>query len=220
MRFRIFAGLVAVTAASLFAQTAKEPWKWTTEQRLHARFDPEARKARLAEAAARAAQRTGMAAHVDDIDVIDGDVHPELFLPSELFESFVFLRVLKPQWVSDELDEKSDDLLRSEAERTRFAALTSAYGALLLRERALLTEKSKAGSRRAAEIDGELLTLRKDKRTAGAAALRDARKAFGLERFDRFLYTVVAPGRKKFVLRGSDDTVTAKALREREEQPQ
>jgi hypothetical protein len=161
-----------------------------------------------------------VAAASSDVDVIDGRVHPELFLPSELFESAVFLRVWKPQWFADEIDEHSGDLLRSNAERARFAAVTGTYGEVLLRERALLTEQASAVSPRAAEIERELETLRKAKHASAATALRDARKVFGRERFDRFLYTVIAPSRKKFVLAGSSDEVTAKALRTREEQAQ
>jgi hypothetical protein len=213
---RITALLFATFAVSIAAaQPAKEPWKWTTEERLRVRFDASARSARLAEYA-RSETRSAGAASGSDVDVIDGRTHPELFLPSELFEALVFLRVTKPQWLRDDVASRSDDVLRSAAEQSRFAAMTDVYGKTLLQERALLTEKASAGSRRAAAIDAALEELRKTKRTAEAAALREVRKTFGRERFDRFLYTVVAPARRKFVMRGSSDEVTVKALRERE----
>jgi hypothetical protein len=212
---RITPVVAAVLTLSAAVASAKEPWKWTTEERLQLRFDANARKSRLAEHA-RSETRSAGPATGGDIDVIDGRAHPELFLPSELFEALVFLRVWKPQWLQDDVNSNSDDVLRSAAERERFAAITEAYGKTLLQERALLTEKAGAGSVRAAAIDAELETLRKTKRTTEAAALREVRRTFGRERFDRFLYTVVAPGRKKFVLRGSADAVTMNALRDRE----
>lgn len=68
-------------------------WQWTLDERLAARFEPEGMKARAAEAVAgrqKAAAQFGETVDAPgDQHSIDGRREPELFLPTELFRSFV-----------------------------------------------------------------------------------------------------------------------------------
>lgn len=94
--------LACVVVGSAAAQTAdatdaglsKRPaWQWSLEERLGARFDPEGMKVRAAEATAgrqKAAARFGETVDAPrDQHSIDGRREPELFLPTELFRSFI-----------------------------------------------------------------------------------------------------------------------------------
>lgn len=72
---------------------AKPAWKWTLEERLAARFEPEGMKrrvAREAEMARKSAAQFGERFDIaPDQQSIDGKSEPELFTPIELFDSLL-----------------------------------------------------------------------------------------------------------------------------------
>jgi len=86
--------LINATAASVVAQQ-KKPWEWTVEERIAARCDRDAARARIekARAAKLAPTRTrdGKTVWSDVGDVIRGREDPHLFLPTELFEMVMML---------------------------------------------------------------------------------------------------------------------------------
>src|SRR5215203_6197679 len=80
----------------------KPAWRWTAEERLARRFDPEAMKARVAEQRAEQSASHMLFPKIDDglfaegeegtsgiTDTLDGRKHPELFFPDELFASLL-----------------------------------------------------------------------------------------------------------------------------------
>lgn len=165
----------------------KAKWEWTVEERLSARFDP----VLAAKRAARQPQGMG---------TVSGEVEPELFLPGELFSSLLagldadakfretsraILRNrilefgLDPQQFWRELEDAISSHVR----------LTSRYAALLNRLR-----ESEPGTGTRGEIEAEKERLGPVLCRSRADALAEARRHFGAETFDRFLYTVVAPG--------------------------
>jgi hypothetical protein len=200
MNRAIWAVALTLFAFDAAAQSVSEPWKWRLEDRISARTSADARKARLKEAGRPPASAPGL----EPIDIIDGKVHPELFVPVELLEALVSLHVLKPDWLRDEIAARSDDLFRTKHDRAKLEALIELYAAAMRQERHLLDAGSNA----------ELPAIRKEKRKAEATALRNLRAAFGKERFDRFLYTVIAPTRRKVVGRG-DRSILVLEERER-----
>jgi len=87
------AGIAAAQAEHATERSKRPAWQWSLEERLAARFESEGMKARAAEAAAGRQQvaaqfgETGDAS--EDQHSIDGRREPELFLPTELFRSFI-----------------------------------------------------------------------------------------------------------------------------------
>jgi hypothetical protein len=90
----------AVGQAQESKASAKPAWKWTLEERLAARFDPEAMKARAAETrrrydvAEKAFRGPGRAQvtlplYPSEFEV-QGDYNPELFIPYELFDFLLY----------------------------------------------------------------------------------------------------------------------------------
>jgi hypothetical protein len=204
-------------ASSAFAQEAApaEPWKWTLQQRLAARFDPQARAERIAADARfeRAGRATSANVGTDKTgDVIRGASHPELFLPTELFE----LLVRDIYW-SDEFrlgfQQTSDDILRTDDEWAALKERVQPYAANLSEERQLIDELGSAGRARRDAIAARLTQLRAGRCALEKQALRSARAYFGAERFDRFLYVVSAPGRLFNYGRGTPEMFEATRTR-------
>ena len=179
-----FAFVVTVQGA---ADTQKAPWQWSVEERLQVRFDPELAKqrARIAETDARP-------------DAVDGTRNPELLLPSELFNWLMgglhpdagFGRTSRAMvqdglrdfgWTEEQFWSDLDALTRDYADR---AAKRSALQMRI--DRAPRSEQREL-RREAERLDRAFCQAR-------VSALESAREHFGRETFDRFLYTVVAPG--------------------------
>lgn len=171
----VFAGLMGCGLA-LFATAAgprKEAWKWTLEQRMDARF-----------AETRPASAGG------DRSVV-GKENPELFLPTELFQTLVNLTLVPedPKFrahyqekfrIRAKAANLGEDFLSVLEENTRDFVTES------VRIRKLSKEDDKAGA--AAQYASALAQC-----GLVARGLADLRKHYGEEAFDRFLYTAVAP---------------------------
>jgi hypothetical protein len=184
-----------VLGVSAVAQTV-EPWKWTREQRLAARFDANARAARIAEARSENARRGRTSAAVfgrsdSPGDVIDGKSHPELFLPTELFENLVEWRVKNDEfrlaW-----QQQADDILRTDDDWREFDKRVAPYAANLREEHELLEQEGRSSAPQRRQIEQHLLSIRASRCALTAAALRSVRAYFGKEKFDRFMYSIVA----------------------------
>jgi hypothetical protein len=201
----MFLVVLAAIVLSLNAQDSSappaEPWKWTLEQRLQARFDPAARAARVADAVAREARiqrrvpRAMSAGEQQPGDVIDGNQHPELFLPTELFERFVRLAYVmdSPTWRLS-MRQRSDDILRTDADWEALDVHVAEYAANLKSDAALFDEEDRATRPRRAELERQLATIRASRCALEKHAMRRARAYFGAERFDRFLYLFASRG--------------------------
>jgi hypothetical protein len=171
-----------------------EPWKWTLEQRLAARFDPHARAARVADPRAKGVQAMSAFGPVPS-DVIDGSKHPELFLPTEIFEHFVWLAYTleSPLW-RESMRDRSPDILRTDAEWRDLDAIVAPYANSLKRDGELLKIEDRSSAPKRREIERERANIQATRCSLLRDAFRGARARFGKERFDRFLYTVPTVG--------------------------
>lgn len=148
----------------------KMGWEWTLEERLAMRTDP----VKIAERARETAQNYS----------IDGSRNPELLLPHELFQS------LLTGFVPD------DDRRRRKRESLRAGIIASGFAEELFWAQ-LRSAASEYIDTYAYPAPGAVVSLA-DRRNYGLCrtafdALQNARQVFGRERFDRFLYEVVAP---------------------------
>jgi len=148
-----------LVCASLEAQT-KPPWHWTDDERFKALVDPALRAERLRTAGE---QHTPGPRERPAGDVINGREHPELFFPTQLFESmirssFVSLPSFYPRWIA----QQSKDLFRVGSEWRKFEDLTREYAAILQAERDLLDSGHSTGH------DQQLNAVRAKKCAAGA----------------------------------------------------
>jgi hypothetical protein len=220
MRIIAFA-LLIVAIANAGTASEKPPWLWTGEERAAALRDPAKRQQRVA-----SYRRNGPARHAGAngadttdtmFDEISGATNPELFFPAELFRDFVFsswvsLPAVYPLWIR----QQSKDLFRADAEWDTATAIVRPFAALLQRERQLLHAKVDASQTDVHRIDAELTRVRTDLCRAQAAAFRGLHEAFGNERFDRFLYEVVAPAKHRSVLSADDQSADAFLRKEKE----
>jgi hypothetical protein len=178
---------------------AREPQEWSLQERIAARVNPQLARERVDRARRDRSTRehlSNMPATLPPtrptLDVIRGSVQPELFLPTEVFDSLIrrgYVGVAAwreihakdiaaaglPPNFWDELADVAAPMI--EDMRRQHAALVS------VRENPHLRE----GVER--QIADAYFTLCRDR----AIALREARKHFG-PAFDRFLYTSVATG--------------------------
>ena len=200
--------LIMVCAVSLIAAgqpqngnrkgSGKAPWEWTLDERIAARTDPQAARERLREPGMRrpvpVEQSSPAAAPV--VEAFDGTTHPELFLPYQVFEQLIIMAFaahprstqvnragLNPEVVKHGLP--ADFWERLEVIATVHTADQRAVWDSL----AAVGRQSGAARQRAEEI---LQMKNLDACRSRADALAAARKEFGQERFDRFLYEVIA----------------------------
>jgi hypothetical protein len=192
-----FLMLCLVTPSVSFAGDGKPPWAWTAAERSKARLDPAKRAARQAEHRARAMARGGVNAPEASStgEVIDGEVNPELFYPTELFESLVYSAFVSlPRIYPRVVRERSSDLFRDAREWERFADIVAPFAAALAEERYLLDVQSKGDPSTTPRAIQRLVVLRQEKCALLGNAISGARASFGRERFDRMLYETVPPG--------------------------
>jgi hypothetical protein len=188
-RFVVLASLV-LAASWVNAQTKRAPWQWTVEERIAIRTDPAAARERLERGGPRvkADASPGRAAIADRYD---GKSHPELFLPHQVFHELVMLAFAS--------NARTEELVRAgfmtDVRRhglpgdfwLRLEALSSAYLADRRALEGLL--RTEANTRRHEQA---LALKQRDVCRTRADALSAARREFGQERFDRFLYDVIA----------------------------
>lgn len=209
MRRRVLSIALLVLGGDLLASSPQktptatparqEVWAWTLEQRIAARTDATAARERV-----RAAARRGKPAATSMadpelspvVDSFDGKGHPELFLPHEVFRTLIAQAFLgSPR--ARELFRRG---LTPEVERQglpadfweRLESISAVYVADTFAERDLgdgLGERRGNDRTRAAAA---LALKQSDACRSRAAAIDAARKQFGAERFDRFLYEVIA----------------------------
>lgn len=190
----------AVVAQPPTASTQKQPWQWSATERAAARRDPAKRLERLRHHAP-GGRNVPTAA-----DVLDASTNPELFFPTELFETLVrFGFVMLPDTYPHVVAQRSSDLFRNRAEWERFGVLVREYAVVLKEEKSSADALDRSGVSRAHGA----------KCAAAARALRAARQEFGRERFDRMLYET-ARTRRTYSLDTDLDAVITNA-RERDE---
>lgn len=186
---------------------SKAPWEWTLTERISARTDASLAAIRIAHEhddnnhRQRANTTAAPADRKRIVDIIDGRRHPELFLPSELFE-WTINRGLIDGW-ADYSDRAQKAGLPSDF-WSRLRELTTLYARDLQERNALMQSRESDARRRMTALS---VTMCRDR----ADALAQARATFGVA-VDRFMYEYVAPILTKF----SEDPSTAEELESQE----
>ena len=185
---------LATVCFSGVASANKEPWLYRPDERAAMLSDGAARERRVREADSSAAMSSeALESHSPDFDVIDGKRHPELFFPLQLFRTFVQMGMRSPRSAYLSAMHMSDDLFRVQRDWDVLFEITNSYRHSLTHEESLLLALSRARSHEKSKLQEELKQTQIDLCPVAADALARARQAFGSERFDRFLYRVIAP---------------------------
>jgi hypothetical protein len=178
---------LAVSAPVAIAAPEKPAWRWSDTERIAARTDASSAAARVQAFMARA-DSDGPRARTEAVhpssrmpfDIIDGNVHPELFFPTELLRHFVLLAfVTRPNGLAQNVAEYSSDLFRQPGELDQLEAIAAPYTAALRAERDLLAERHEARGRAAANVNAELTVVRGEECRAMASVFSSARQQFG-----------------------------------------
>jgi hypothetical protein len=182
----------------------KAAWRWTLEERIARRFDPEAMKARVAEERAEQRARQKLfpktkngpfSAGVEDngsvMDTLNGGKHPELFFPDELFA-----HLLNDAFRPDD-EYQSGSRLPVEERAAALGFGRDLWPRLEKTAAPLLKLEAERARRRAGPGDkDEVIRLCRVR----AQALAAAKSEFGEEAFLRLLYEAVAPGMTREII--------------------
>lgn len=216
---------MAWAASAMSAPPSKPIWQWTTNERLAARFDEAARVRRVeafeAERAVvhgRAASPAGHAVPLGrrPADSIHGSEHPELLMPFEIFTSFTEAAYGTDDDVARHVQRDAiAKALKLGLPPELFPAIRKQareFIAMQQDERTLKQQLFSGGVGDPQNGMARLRALQKSECASRAEAMRKLRATFGLA-FDKFLYSVIAPG----VFRDFFEPVSADALRAEEE---
>lgn len=189
----------AAIAGESSQPSAKPAWRWSIEERLAARFNPALAKERAALAQPETAEPGDRPkTQGSSTYTIDGSRNPELFLPSELFESLLdgfdgdtAFRQASRQRLRDAILAFG---FEPDAFWAEFGRATENYRSLNARRMAQIERMQTAPAQQRRELQREMDAEGRDLCRTRSDAFAAARRRFGGEEFDRFLYTVVAPG--------------------------
>jgi hypothetical protein len=192
-------GLLTLFTATASAETAaRRPWEWTDAERIAERTSPDRVRERVAEAAANILATQGAKPGTYLMgDSLDGNKHPELFLPIELFEFLVSGTMTIPEDMRVRRRASFEKRSRQKLPANfwhRLESMVATYATTVVRAREL-------NARSAAASGDEQAQLREESRRIQAGQCRElhdglerARAEFGRAFFDRFLYETVPYG--------------------------
>jgi hypothetical protein len=195
--FAVLILLVAGITTAAAAQPAREPaateaprgkraWEWTLDERLTVRMDPTLIAQRQTQDKARVraedSESTPTQRHGVQNYSIDGSRNPELLLPHELFDSLMTAFVSDDERRNRQRDRLRPGILASGFDDEVFWAQLRSAASQYIDDHAYPVSESAAPGR------GRDSLCR-----SAFIALQNARHVFGRDRFDRFLYEVIAP---------------------------
>ena len=192
---------VLLTSASLVAQEAGQPgpgnrarkaaWEWTLEERLAARTNAAAALERVR---ARVPGRIATTAeHGPIADDFDGRTHPELFLPHEVFRQLIHLALIASPRINQSFRESVQPELDRRGFPPDFWERLHALCAVHAADLRAVDELEAALRRQRHETSPATLGATQEVACGSRAdALAAVREEFGPQRFDRFLYDVIA----------------------------
>jgi hypothetical protein len=190
--------LLALLATAPVIAQSKKPWTLTLEERIALRTSPKLAQERVGDdrQVQASSVRSPNSKSGPIADAFDGKTHPELFLPHEVFDELIKLAFSGPPRTSQIVQDgflpevKRHGLPLDFWERLRL--LSTVY----IADRGELTDigvgvRKQAGRGRE-RAEAALVVKHEDLCRSRADALDAARSKFGRERFDRFLYEVIA----------------------------
>jgi hypothetical protein len=175
----------------------KEPWTFTSEERIALRVDPERAKERIRESGrVRAAGAPVSKTETSWVDKFEGKNHPELFLPYEVFDQLIGLAFSgTPRDCQIAREGFMPEVKRRGLPADfwqRLQSITTIYVADLRTERDLLSAVRQQTGTRLQRAEQALELKHGDVCRSRADALAAARHEFGPQLFDRFMYQVMA----------------------------
>jgi hypothetical protein len=177
--------------------TAGRPaWQWTVAERIAARCNPEAARVRVRGTSPGASAMSVVGIQKTHADVISGKTHPELFLPTELFEAVVRGAFLQDGW----REVYATDIAKVGLPSDFLALLeriSASYLPLLREQEQIRSHRSQLGPAERAVAIARLATLDTEICSVRHTALLAARARFGVA-LDRFLYGPVARSRTMY----------------------
>ena len=189
--------VLLLVASGLSAQTSKS-WLLSLEERIALRTNPELARQRLHDRGQMRVSATslGNPAAVPFVDSFDGRTHPELFLPHEVFGELIKLAFSESSRTGQVVREGFVPAVKRHGLPPDFWSQLQSVSAVYIAD-LLAVNDIRAGARQksgpARERGEKALALRsRDLCRSRAEALTAARTTFGRERFDRFLYEVIA----------------------------
>lgn len=195
---RGFLLLAAFAPAPLIAQSPQNPWTLTVEERIARRTSTElaAQRVRDGSPVEATSVRPTSPSLRPFVDSFDGKRHPELFLPHEVFDELIKLAFSgsprASQTIHDGFSRDAKRLGLPADFWKRLHSLSTTYLADLSDVSSIgagsLRQKGRARERAEEILASKETALCRSR----ADALNAARAAFGRERFDRFLYEVIA----------------------------
>lgn len=183
-----------VVLLALLVAATKEPWALTVEERIALRSDPRLARERIGGGETKAASASSKPSPW--VDRFNGKDHPELFLPHEVFDEFVTLGFSRDARSRQVAQEGFMPAVRQHGLPADFwlrvESLSAAFVADRRAELDLLRTVSRTTGQSRGRAEQALALKQQDVCRSRADALVAARDAFGRERFDRFLYEVMA----------------------------
>lgn len=179
---------------AVYAQSPKRPWSLSLEERIALRTNRALAGERArGEGRVRANVREGAPPLADSFD---GRTHPELFLPHQVFRSLMDMAFLggakRGEWIREAMraEVQEHGLPPDFWERLRVVSAIHISDATAVNDIAASLRQLHGRARRQAEY--ELALKQADTCRTAADALAAARREFGAEHFDRFLYDAIA----------------------------
>lgn len=186
MRSSQCAGALLIATVAFAATPDRKAWQWSLDERIALRTNATAASERRAE------KRRDRAT----VDAFDGRTHPELFLPHEVFDELFNLGFSE----NGRMRQVMRETLLAEAKRRglgndfweRLDAATTIHVADKRRLHDLGNGYSQKNESERGRIDQALALKQRDLCRSSAQAFAAARAAFGREKFEQFLYEVIA----------------------------
>jgi hypothetical protein len=195
---RRFLALLIASCSLTFACLADGPkqkasWQWTVEERISARTDEQLARVRVRERGRRVQAASTDSGASQIADAFDGKTHPELFLPHQVFDSLIMMSFVAKAGAAQRIRDGLMPEITRRGWGNDFWDRLQAMSTIYVGDERALTDALESADPRSKERTERLLTLRQnDICRSRAEALAAARRTFGAERFDRFLYEVIA----------------------------
>ncbi|HEX7151645.1 MAG TPA: hypothetical protein VF618_09175 [Thermoanaerobaculia bacterium] len=182
----------------------RKTWEWTLEERLAERTSAAAAAERVTRYLRSTQQNSTRRAPNAPAEVIDGNLEPQLFVPTELFQSVIRRGFVGETW----RDVHVQDLAAVGLPRDfweRLERLAGPFVEDLRRQEALLTQAKDLGAAGREEINRQIAAEYPLVCRHRAEALAAARAEFG-PLLDRFMYEHIARGQIIFATELTDGT--------------
>ena len=183
----------------------RQAWQWSLEERIAARCSPVAARERLRGGDSARTAMSASPASAAPVDVISGKTHPELFMPTELFEDVVRGAFLVDHWQDAYAAAVQKAGLPKDFANT-LEGISASYLPLLTEKLQIAQRRNLMSAAERAVAIARLAELEPRICHERQAALHAARGRFG-PALDRFLYESIARSRTTYLSELSDPTV-------------